>query len=1177
VTGECSACGATMRPGAKFCAECGVGVVSRACSACGAAGEGGKFCAECGTPFSAGAPVGRPVGASPVAERRVTSVLFGDLVGFTPLSESKDSEEVRELLSAYFDRCRIIVGRYGGMVEKFIGDAVMAVWGVPLAHEDDAERAVRAGLELAAAVAAMGAEVGAPGLAMRVGIVTGEVAVTVGATGEGMVAGDAVNTAARVQSAAEPGRVWVDDTTKSLAAAAITFDDRGEHPLKGKAAPVRLWAAGFVVAPVGGGSRVDGLEAPFTGRNGDLRLVKDLFHGTEESRRPRLVVLDGEAGVGKSRLAWEFEKYVDGLAATMRWHRGRCLAYGDGVAFWALAEALRTRFGLLEADAGEVVAERLDAGLVEFVADPSDRAWLRPRLAVLLGADGTASFTREDLFTAWTAFLEHLTHDDRTVVLVIDEAQHADDGMLDFLDHLLSTAQAPIFVLALARPELLARRPGLGARRTSVVHLDPLDAAAMADLVDGLVVGLPPVSRSALVARADGIPLYAVETVRALIDRDLVVPREGQYVPAAQGVELDLDAIGAPASLQALVAARLDTLSTAERRVVTDASVLGASFTLDGIIALGAAPDDVHELLGSLRRKEIITLQTDRFSAELGQYRFVQSVVRQVAYATQSRRDRTVRHLAAADHLAELPDPSDDLAVVIARHLLDALEAAPSEFTGGAALAARARSYLERAAARARRVGAPGDAQRLLEIALDSAEADHDRARVHLFAAEVAEDAGHRADARAHAQAALTLFELIQDPIGCGRAAAALSYSTLGLSTFGDNSAAVGIAEAGWQALEGVAGAERARFDLALALSRAHAGLGSTESELRWAERMVFLAEALDDLEALAKALEALGSTYLRGGAHRAGVILLEAAVVTAREHDYPLSLGRALGNLAAFLNSKDLAAALRHSEQARDVARRAGVQAMEEIARVNMAVGLWCSGRLTDAAAALPESLESADPQRDVAWPVLQAWVAEAQGMTIPPSPPVSDTATDTDGQSNLAWLRSADLARAVLTSDREEATHLAPLVLDHLLAASGLDDDFFVLWPPAVLAALGADDLDLAERLIAPVTDALPGQRPPAVTAQWHRLRGLLAAVRGDDPEFAETELRAGIDALATFGAVGFHAQAQEELGRWLVTQSRTDEAAPLLDAARTAYAEIGAAGWLARLDTWQTSLQR
>jgi hypothetical protein len=294
---------------------------------------------------------------------------------------------------------------------------------------------------------------------------------------------------------------------------------------------------------------------------------------------------------------------------------------------------------------------------------------------------------------------------------------------------------------------------------------------------------------------------------------------------------------------------------------------------------------------------------------------------------------------------------------------------------------------------------------------------------------------------------------------------------------------------------------------------------------------------------------------------------------VIAREHDYPLSLARALGNLAAFLNSEDLTAALRNAEQARDVARRAGVQSVEEIARVNMTVGLWCSGRLTDAAAALPEDIATTNPQRDIAWRTLQIWVAEAQGTTLPASTPATATASDeTDSQSNLAWLRSADLARAVVTGDEAEAARLAPHVLDHLLAASGLDDDFFVLWPPTVLAALADQQVDLAEQLLAPVTQALPGQRPAAVTAQWHRLRGLVAAARGDEPEFAESELRAGIDALRTLGARGFQAQAEEELGRWLIAQGRTEEAAPFLDAARAAFAEIGASGWLAKLDTWR-----
>ena len=316
---------------------------------------------------------------------------------------------MRELLSRYFAECRTVIGRYGGSVEKFIGDAVMAVWGVPVAHEDDAERAVRAGLELVATVANLGQDVGAPGLALRVGIVTGEVAVTVGATSEGMVAGDAVNTAARVQSTADPGQVWVDDITRSLSAASIAYTDAGTHALKGKSEPMRLHAARAVHSTVGGAQRIDGLEAPHTGRERELRLLKENFHATQEGHRPKLVVVEGEAGIGKTRLLWEFYKYVDGLSDATAWHRGRCLSYGDGVAFWALAEAARTRLGLTEADAGEAVTNHLDEALAEYISDPDELTWVRPRLAALVGLESSAVFEREELFAAWTTFFERVS------------------------------------------------------------------------------------------------------------------------------------------------------------------------------------------------------------------------------------------------------------------------------------------------------------------------------------------------------------------------------------------------------------------------------------------------------------------------------------------------------------------------------------------------------------------------------------------------------------------------------------------------------------------------------------------------------------------------------------------------------------------------------------------------
>ncbi|MGH3743920.1 MAG: adenylate/guanylate cyclase domain-containing protein, partial [Mycobacteriales bacterium] len=314
------------------------------------------------------------------------SLLFGDLVGFSTLSERRDPEAVRELLSAYFARSRAVIERYGGTVEKFIGDAVFSVWGVPAAHEDDAERAVRAGLELTAIAEELGDELGVGGLQMRVGVTTGQVAVTLGAVGEGMVAGDAVNTAARVQAVALPGQVWVDDTTRSLSVAAIAYVPVGSFDLKGKTVPVDLFHATRTVAAVGGEQRVDGLEAEFVGRERELRLVKELFHQTFDDGRARIVLVAGEPGAGTSRLSWEFEKYTSAITSHQTWWlRGRCLSYGQAAGGRVLAELVRSHLRVTEGDADADVESALDRRLEEHFPDAADRDELRPKLASLLG------------------------------------------------------------------------------------------------------------------------------------------------------------------------------------------------------------------------------------------------------------------------------------------------------------------------------------------------------------------------------------------------------------------------------------------------------------------------------------------------------------------------------------------------------------------------------------------------------------------------------------------------------------------------------------------------------------------------------------------------------------------------------------------------------------------------
>src|SRR5205085_2728218 len=475
----CPSCGTENVGGKKFCKECGT-AFGLACGSCGAALVGDeKFCDECGAPVNrpeadrARATVARE---APASERRLVSLLFADLVGFTALSESRDAEEVRELLSRYFYICRRLIELYGGTVEKFIGDAVMAVWGTPVATEDDAERAVRAALDLVTAVGALGEELGAESLKARAGVLTGEAAVTLGATGQGMVAGDLVNTASRVQSVAEPGTVLVGEGTRRAAEQTIVFELAGSFELKGKEGETPLWRALRVVSGRQGSLKSQGLEAPFVGRDRELRQIKDLFHGCADEQKAHLVSVTGIAGIGKSRLAWEFYKYFDGIAETVYWHRGRCLSYGEGVTYWALADMVRMRCRISEEEEQTSAQAKLHATLEEHILDPEERSFIEPRLAHLLALAEHQARDQQDLFAAWRLFFERLAETYPTV-LAFEDMQWADASLLDFVEYLLDWSRgSPIFVVTLARPELLELRPtwGAGQRSFSSLYLEPL-------------------------------------------------------------------------------------------------------------------------------------------------------------------------------------------------------------------------------------------------------------------------------------------------------------------------------------------------------------------------------------------------------------------------------------------------------------------------------------------------------------------------------------------------------------------------------------------------------------------------------------------------------------------------------------------------------------------------------
>ncbi|MFL6024436.1 MAG: adenylate/guanylate cyclase domain-containing protein, partial [Marmoricola sp.] len=869
---QCSSCNEQSPDGAKFCLECGT-PFARSCPSCGHPVGGGKFCMECGTPLSPGvvAPTTSPARPAPVgatgtvSERRTTSVLFGDLVAFTTLSESRDPEEVRELLSEYFSVARTVVGRYGGTIEKFIGDAVMAVWGVPISREDDAERAVRAGLDLVAEVAALGVTVGAPGLSMRVGITTGSVAVTLGATNEGMVAGDAVNTAARVQTAAEPGTVWVDTETRGLTAAAVAFTDMGEHTLKGKAETARLFRADAIVAAVGGAQRVDGLEAPMTGRDVELRSLKELFHATEADRTARIAVVTGVAGVGKSRLGWEYEKYTDGISGSVKWHRGRCLSYGDGVAFWAFAEMVRSRLGLLEDDDRDKIDEHVASCVADYATDAGEAAWLAPRLTALLRPGTGAAFERSDLFTAWTTFLERVGRDD-PVILVFEDGQHADAGLLDLIEHLLGTCGVGLFVVVMTRPELLEQRPSLvSGRRATVIGLEPLGDGEMTALVDALVDDLPGKARSAIVARAEGIPLYAVETVRSLIDKDAVQARDGRYVFVDHDNTLvDLDQLAAPTSLQMLISARLDSLSAIERRTVQDASVLGMSFRQAGLMNLSDVSGyDLEAALAALTRKGVIETQDDPRSPERGQYRFLQAMVREVAFSTLARKDRRARHLAAAAHLESEGDEAsrDAVAGIVAQHLLDALDASRPDDPERNGIAGRARELLSLAAVRAAALGSPREALNRVLVALTLDPAPPEAAALHGLGSRVALDAGASAQADELAARAIAAYETLDMPTELADALVVRAQAGISMGRGGEATAHLARCEELLDAHPDIS--LETRIELVTVQARVARALGNMTAQMTTTLKLSSLAEESADPATLVHALNSLSILLL--------------------------------------------------------------------------------------------------------------------------------------------------------------------------------------------------------------------------------------------------------------------------------------------------------------------------
>jgi class 3 adenylate cyclase/tetratricopeptide (TPR) repeat protein len=718
----CPVCGSQAREGARFCAECGAPFV-RSCPDCGApADPNDRFCSSCGVPLQqlqAPPEVGAP------EERKTVTCLFADLVGSTAAADRADPEDVRARLAPYYARLRDELESFGGTVEKFIGDAVVAVFGAPVAHEDDAERAAHSGLAIQQAIDDLNEQDRSLDLTVRVGIATGEALVQVqvdARSGEGIVAGDVMNIGARLQAAAPPGGILVDEATHRATRDVIEYRLTEPVQAKGKAEPLRAWEA----VGVRRDSAID-RETPLVGRAYELDLLVQALARVRRTRRTQLVTIVGVPGIGKSRLVFELFAAAEANGAKPLRLQGRSVPYGNGVSLNALAEMAKSSSGILETDDAETATTKLQAAVEATVADAADARWVVEHLRPLVGlASGTEldDDRRTEAFAAWRRWIEAFA-ERSPVALVFEDVHWADDTLLDFIEHLVDWARdVPLFVVATTRPELFERRANWGAAQWNAfsVSLEPLSNEATGELVAALLeqAVLPTVLRARLLERAGGNPLYAGQYVRMLADRALLPHGNGVTDPTQQELPL-------PETVQGIVAARLDALPPGEKALLHDAAVLGEVFWAGALAEVSSVPPDiVEEQLHALERKEFVRRERRSSVADEDQYTFRHVLMRDVAYSQLARARRAEKHERVADWLQSVSGSrAGDRAELIAHHYLSALELARATRRPTAALEERARLAAVEAGARAATLAAHATAARLLEAALELTPKDH--------------------------------------------------------------------------------------------------------------------------------------------------------------------------------------------------------------------------------------------------------------------------------------------------------------------------------------------------------------------------------------------------------------------------------------------------------------------
>ena len=824
------------------------------CASCGTSNAAGlKFCGECGSPLREQRAAGE--------ERRVVTVLFADVVGFTSRSETLDIEDVGAFLAPFHQIATEQVRRFGGVIAKFIGDGVMALFGAPIAHEDDPERAVRAALEIQQSLQSLRAE--RPQLAMhvRIGITTGPVLLRFDSGGGVDGVGDAVNTAARLESAAPADGVLVGERTCRATAACIEYDEVAPVQAKGKSRPL--------AAAVALGTRRDDSDTaagPFVGRSRERDRLWSRFMDVCDAGRAGTVLVVGPPGAGKSRLVHELRRRVEGWRQPAWWLKGRSASFPGGAALWPLAEIVKLHTGVLDDDTATAAAAKLDAAIAALIDDRDETDWVARALGPLLGLRASADPPGDlaETAAAWRAFAHALARS-RPTVLLFEDMHWADDATLDVVRGLTADADLPLLVLATARPELLDRwhEPTGSA---ALVSLGALGGDEVAELVRILVGGeISGQLRALLVERAAGNPLFAQEDARMLMESGLLIRGDGGWtIDASNALEL-------PDTVQGIIGARLDRLAPDERSLIGDAAVLAAGIGAEALSYMSGTPPGVAAgRLATLERVGLLRPAVDSTAGPGERFAFTHVLIRDCAYERMVRGQRAARHERAAGWFEHVQEDRDQLLEVVADHYLQALRYRQAGGEDCAELIARARGPIRAAGRRANALGAFPTALRLLEQAVELwPQPDADRGAVLLDYGECQLGAGVEGEAAlreavelltlagehellADAQVSLTVLLYRRGDMGGSDAALTSAYEAVRDATPSRTKTTV-------LGLVARTALERGDADRSLRLAReaqatAQAGEGIPFDVVAYAGRQVGLAEiALGDLDGLAR------------------------------------------------------------------------------------------------------------------------------------------------------------------------------------------------------------------------------------------------------------------------------------------------------------------------------------